>query len=606
MIRILLIGWMVLWGVPAFAHIPLRDITHITAPMKLAGEWGFAEGKALFPEQTTSLTQTLYLPHYLEKRQGAKGVATFVLDLKTTPNQPLSLDFNPLVNPWKVFIDNRLVCESGTIDPRKALYLASPKRQIVTFTPTHPKTRITLWVANSQHRHFGLGISPIIAPAGILEASHTSMGNFNLAVSSIFLATGLFHLGLFLAWRRDKAPLWFGLFVLFFALRVSVTGEKIATTLFDSLTWDLLTRIEYISGYLTLPLFILYISSLFPRQSNRTLRHINITIGGVFVLMAMVTPTLFFTATMPFTELVIIQSVLFVVWILYRAFRAKESYSTFALVTFVIFSGTIVHDVLMFSQKIDDTQDWGPIGFVVYLFSQATILLRQYAHTFHALKEHENELENIVAKRTSELKYLLSQRELLMQELSHRVKNNLQFIIGLLWTKRSAASDETQKILLSLQSQIQAIATVHETLCEQPNMTMINGGNYLQTIINALAELYPNIKFNCNFDKEGILAVEDTISLGLVVSELISNSVKHVLTTNAGMISINFEMKNNIATFTYSDGQTQFQNNNFLVTSRKNKSLGWSMIMELIHQLKADILSNETIFAIQFTMDKTL
>ncbi len=604
MIRILLIGWMVLWGVPAFAHIPLRDITHITVPMKLSGAWGFAEGKALFPEQTTSLTKTLYLPHYLEKRQGAKGVATFVLDLKTTPNQPLSLDFNPLVNPWKVFIDNRLVCESGTIDPRKALYLASPKRHIVTFTPTHPKTRITLWVANSQHRHFGLGVSPIIAPVGILEASHTSMANFNLAVSSIFLATGLFHLGLFLAWRRDKAPLWFGLFVLFFALRVSVTGEKIATTLFDSITWDLLTRIEYISGYLTLPLFILYISSLFPRQSNTTLRTLNITLGGVFVVMAMVTPTLFFTATMPLTELVILQSVLFVVWILYRAFRAKEAYATFALVTFVIFSGTIVHDVLMFAQKIDDTQDWGPIGFVVYLFSQATILLRQYAHTFHALKEHENELDTIIAKRTHELNHLLSQRELLMRELSHRVKNNLQFIIGLLWTKRSSASDETQKILVSLQSQIQAIATVHETLCEQPNMSRINGGEYLQTIINALSELYPHIQFTCNFGKEGVLVVEDTISLGLVVSELISNSIKHVFTTNGGTIRIDFAIDHTKATFSYNDGRTPFENTTFFLASRKNKRLGWSMIMELIHQLQAQIVSQDTTFRIHFSTER--
>lgn len=604
MIRIMLIGLIILWGATAFAQIPLHDITHITTPMKLSGEWGFAEGKALLPEQTDSLTQTLYLPQYLEKRQGAKGVVTFVLDLKTTPNQPLSLDFNPLVNPWKIFIDNHLLCESGIIDPQKKIYLASPKRQIVTFTPNHTQTRITLWVANSQHRHFGLGVSPIIAPAGTVEASHTSIANFNLAIISVFLAAGLYHLGLFWAWRRDKAPLWFGLFLLVFAVRVSVTSEKIATTLFDSLTWDLLTRIEYISGYLTLLLFILYISSLFPRQSNTTLRILNITIAGVFVLMAILTPTLFFTATMPFTELVIIQSLLFVVWILYHAFKAQEPYSTFALVTFVIFSGTIFHDILMFAQKIDDTQDWSPIGFVVYSFSQVAILLRQYAHTFHTLKEHENELDGIIAKRTHELNHLLSQRELLMRELSHRVKNNLQFIISLLWTKRSSASDETQKILLSLQSQIQAIATVHETLCEQPNMTMINGGNYLQTITNALSELYPNITFICNFGKEGVLVVEDTISLGLVVSELISNSIKHVFTTNVGTIHIDFAIDQNMATFSYRDGHTPFEDTAFFLTSRNNKRLGWSMIMELVSQLQAKIVSKETTFSLHFSIKR--
>jgi len=599
--------WLIfLWGSSSFAQIPIRDISNIDAPIKLEGYWGFSEGKALLPQQTHSITHTLYLPHYLENRHGPQGVATFVIDLKTTPHKPLSLDFNPLVNPWKLFIDNQLVCESGVIDPQKKIYLASPKRQIVSFIPSAKTTRITLWIANSQHRHFGLGVSPTIAPTGTLEASQVSWANFNLAVISILLATGFYHLGLFIAWRKDKAPLWFGLFLIVFAARIATTGEKIVTSMFESITWDLLTRAEYISGYLTIPLFILYISSLYPKQSSKIVLYSNIALGGIFVLLALFTSTLFFTSTMPFTELVIIQSITFVSWTLYKAFRAKEPNSTFAFVTFIIFSGSIIHDTLMFAKMIDDTQDWIPIGFIFYLFAQAVILLQRYANAFHALKKNEDTLESIIIERTGELKNLLSQRELLMRELSHRVKNNLQFIIGLLWTKRSGTSEETQEILLSLQSQIQAIATVHETLCEQPNMVTINGGIYLQTIIDALNELYPDITFNCTFGKEGVLSMEDTISLGLVVSELVSNSVKHVFKTKSGTISIYFDIKNNLATLSYSDTQTQFQNNDFLITSRKNKSLGWSMIMELIRQLKAQTLSKENIFEIQFSADKTV
>ncbi|MDD2829231.1 MAG: 7TM diverse intracellular signaling domain-containing protein [Sulfuricurvum sp.] len=595
-----------LWGNILFAQIPIQDISHINLPVKLNGEWGFAEDKVLLPQQTNTITKTLYLPQYLESRHGPKGVATFVIDLYTTPNKPLSLDFNPLVNPWKLFIDNNLVYESGIIDSKNKIYLASAKRQIANFTPTRHKTRITLWIANSQHRHFGLGISPQIAPYGILESYHSSMTYVNFALISILVATGFYHLGLFLVWRRDQAPLWFGLFLLVFTLRIATTSEKIITLIYPSITWEMLTRIEYISGYLTLPLFIMYISSLYPKQSNKIIQLINIIVGIVFVLFGLFTSTLFFTSSMPITEIIIIESVIFVSWVLYHAFKAKEPNSTFAFITFVIFAGTIIHDVLMFSKVIDSTDDWGPIGFIVYLFAQAQILLQRYANAFHTIQKHENELEYIISKRTGELKDLLSQRELLMRELSHRVKNNLQFIIGLLWTKRVKASDETKAILLSLQSQIQAIATVHETLCEQPNISTVNGNHYLKTIIDALQELYPNITFSCTFGEEGLLSLDDTISLGLVVSEMVSNTVKHVYSTKSGTISIDFEIHNNLAKLSYSDGQTQFQNNDFLKASRKNKSIGWSMITELIHQLKAQILSEGNLFKIQFYTDKTV
>lgn len=602
-----LIGLILLWVNTLFAQIPIRDISRIDAPIKLSGEWGFAEGKAVLPQQTQLIKHTLYLPHYLEDRKlGAKGIATFVIDLKTIPGKPLSLDFNPLVNPWKLFIDTQLVYESGIIEPQKELYLASPKRQIVRFTPTNHQTRITLWVANSQHRHFGIGVSPTIAPAGLLEASHASMANINLMIFSILLATGLYHLGLFIAWREDSAPLWFGLFLIAFAVRVATTGEKIATTMFNNMTWDMLTRAEYISGYLTLPFFIMYVSALYPKQSSKMVQYINIAVGTIFILLATFTSTLFFTSTMPITELVIVESVVFVSWILYQAFKAKEPNSTFAFITFVIFGGTIFHDVLMFAKIIDATQDWGPIGFVFYLFAQAQILVQRYAHAFRSLQKHENELEYIIAERTGELKDLLSQRELLMRELSHRVKNNLQFIIGLLWTKRVKASDETKEILVSLQSQIQAIATVHETLCEQPNIATVNGGNYLKTIIDALQGLYPDINFVSTFGKEGLLSMEDTISLGLVVSEMVSNSVKHTFSTQNGIIYIDFKIEDNAAKLTYSDGQTLFQNNDFLTVSHNTKSMGWSMIMELVRQLKAQTAAEKNFFTITFTADKTV
>jgi two-component sensor histidine kinase len=597
--------WLILFNFSAFGAILVPDVTHINEPVKLAGEWGFAEGKALFPQQTYPVTKTLYLPQYLEDRNGSKGVATFFIDLKTTPGKALSIDFNPLVNPWKLFVDNRLIYESGTIDPVKGIYLASPKRHVANFIPTETKTRLTLWVANSQHRHFGLGVSPVIAPEEILEASHESRKYFDLVIISILLAFGFYHIGLFFAWRGDRTTLWFGLFLIAFAVRIAATGEKTALLWFDSMSWETLTRTEYISGYLTIPLFILYIGSLYQKQSIKKIEYLNVGVGVLFVLSALFMPTLFFTSMLPLAEIIILQSLVFIAWILYRAYRDKEPYSIFAFVAFGIFSLTVFHDVLMFSKIIDAAQDLAPVGFVFYLFAQTHILLRRYANAFHTLQKNENELEHLIAKRTAELRDLLSQRELLMRELSHRVKNNLQFILGLIWTKRSKTSSETQAILLSLQSQIQAIATVHEALCSQVNITSVNGGEYLNTVLDALQELYPHIPFKYTCKSSGFLSADDIVSLGLIVSELISNSVKHAFSDRNGTITIEFSIENNTAILIYSDGLTLFENNNFIAAFNDTKRMGWSMIVELIRQLQAQTIADDTLFSLFFTADKT-
>lgn len=188
---------------------------------------------------------------------------------------------------------------------------------------------------------------------------------------------------------------------------------------------------------------------------------------------------------------------------------------------------------------------------------------------------------------TKELKSLLTQRELLMQELNHRVKNNLQFIITLLWLKRAQSSPETQQALLSLQTQISAIATVHEALCSQPNISSLDGGHYLQTIIDALHELYPHVIFGIKFEPNIILSMERTITLGLVISELISNSVKHAFSLDGGNIEISLSTSENQITLNYSDIMTDFEENDFITFSHSQNSIGWSMISELVSQLQA-------------------
>lgn len=100
--------------------------------------------------------------------------------------------------------------------------------------------------------------------------------------------------------------------------------------------------------------------------------------------------------------------------------------------------------------------------------------------------------------------------------------------------------------------------------------------------------------------------MDDAISLGLVVSELVSNSIKHALINLGGVVQISFEVENNMARFSYSDGRTNFEDSSFTDAIHSGKSIGWSMIVKLIHRLKAQMQAKGTLFSIVFDVDKAL
>ncbi len=582
--------WLFIFCTTLFASIPSIDISNIEGKTKLSGEWAYAYGKLIPPSQTNLLADKINIPSQLNKNGiSHNGCATFAIDLNVTPNKALSIDLRRPLTVWKIFIDNQLLAESGTMDVNTGLFEAAMTRGAFSFTPKTDNVRITVWLANSQHEYFGISDSPVIAPTGVLEKSRANLAYLEFFIIGILFSAGMYHIGLFVLYRKEKTPLWFGIFCLTLAIRTSTTGAKVITYIFDNIKWETVVRVEYLTGYALLCMFVFYIGSLYEKQSNKKIEYVFLALSLLYILFVIFGSTVFFTSTLYSYELIVLAFIVFTMWLLYRSYKAKEQSSIFALIAFFVFAGTIVHDLLMFNKLIDDNKDLFPVGFLIYLAAQAVILMRRYADAFRRLERHGEELENTVDERTKELQNMVKQRELLFRELSHRVKNNLQFIIGLLWIKRSSVDEKTNETLSSLQSQIQAIATVHETLCIQPDIAVLECGNYIKTIVDSLVDIYKDTDFIYTNNGIANVSVDEAINIGLIINELSANSIKHAFDGDNGKIWINFEAKNDIVSIKYTDHVSGFDINSFDIKSDNKKSLGWSMIKELFKELKADI-----------------
>jgi len=139
----------------------------------------------------------------------------------------------------------------------------------------------------------------------------------------------------------------------------------------------------------------------------------------------------------------------------------------------------------------------------------------------------------------------LHEKELLLREIHHRVKNNLHVISSLLSLQARQVNDANmQRILEELQDRVHAIAALHETLYGSQDLAHINIGPYMEKIVHHLVGLSAvdreRIEVRLQAD-DVALPLEQALPLGLIVNELFSNALKHAFPdARRGTIQVHF------------------------------------------------------------------
>jgi two-component sensor histidine kinase len=197
-----------------------------------------------------------------------------------------------------------------------------------------------------------------------------------------------------------------------------------------------------------------------------------------------------------------------------------------------------------------------------YIFVAEDITTRKNAE--NALKIANDELENRVIERTSELltlnkalqkeiyehgideekiKTSLKEKEVLLKEIHHRVKNNMQIISSMLGLQSSYINDQhLNEILNDSQNRIKSMALIHEKLYQSNNMANINFSEYVNSLISNLQQSYSfrrdRIIVNKNIENVSF-NIDTAIPLGLIINEILSNTYKHAFPIGGeGIINI--------------------------------------------------------------------
>jgi len=262
-------------------------------------------------------------------------------------------------------------------------------------------------------------------------------------------------------------------------------------------------------------------------------------------------------------------------------------------------------EILKKDQTLSTTQRNSAIGAAALL----GLLSLLYFNRFRLKKKSEQELQiknEEIAEQSKVIQTSLTEKETLLREIHHRVKNNLQIISSLL--NIQSENIEDPNVLSSIkegQSRVQAMSLIHSNLYQSEHINNVNIETYLKELVAYLSEMFAGQSKNIEIEVDAHeieFDIDTAIPLGLIVNELVSNAYKYAFDNQQqGKVQIKVKALNK------TDYELNVKDNgkglpdNF--DPAKSKSLGLKLVKNLSKQLRGKFKSsssNGAIFVVTF------
>ncbi|MGV7108089.1 tetratricopeptide repeat-containing sensor histidine kinase [Flavobacterium sp. U410] len=234
---------------------------------------------------------------------------------------------------------------------------------------------------------------------------------------------------------------------------------------------------------------------------------------------------------------------------------------------------------------------------LIYIIAVSLIILSFLTAVIYYNSKENKKQRKIVEQQKEVIEKSLNEKETLLREIHHRVKNNLQIISSLLNMQSSELhSEEVYYMLKEGQNRIQAMSLIHQKLYQSEDIDKVDIENYVSDLSSFLSQTYVGdsqnvevqiIAHKCRFD------FETAVPLGLIINELVSNAYKHAFVDQKnGIIRIEINTLGDI------DYQLKVGNNGKPLPEdfslEEQKSLGLKIVSILSRQLRGSFKINST------------
>ncbi|NJB69652.1 two-component sensor histidine kinase [Saonia flava] len=220
---------------------------------------------------------------------------------------------------------------------------------------------------------------------------------------------------------------------------------------------------------------------------------------------------------------------------------------------------------------------------------------------FAYLKSIKN--QRLIAKQKHIIENSLVEKDSLLKEIHHRVKNNLQMVSSLLSLQtKNTRSKAAIEALEEGKSRVKAMALIHQKLYQNDDLSVIEMQGYIESLINSVQSVYKKGGHNINItiDTEGVeLDIDRAIPFGLILNELVSNSFKYAFPDGDenGKIYIHLRKNDDQGYFEYTDNGVGLPED---TDERANSSMGIRLMNRLVNQLQSTLNIDKTVDGVRF------
>jgi two-component sensor histidine kinase len=192
-------------------------------------------------------------------------------------------------------------------------------------------------------------------------------------------------------------------------------------------------------------------------------------------------------------------------------------------------------------------------------------------------------------KSEQRLRKSLLEKDALLTEIHHRVKNNLQVIISLLNLQARKVQDkEAQAFFKETRNRVHSIASIHEILYSSEDFAAVNFGEYIRRLVPDVIALYgANDRITTRINSDGVvLDMQRAVPLGLLLNELVSNVCKHAFAEGAsGEMTVDLAWQDSSIALKVSDTGVGLPRD----FDKNGSALGLSLVQDLARQLEATV-----------------
>ncbi len=413
---------------PAFSSsIPLAEKGVLDAsswdfvsagPLNLDGQWEFYWNKLYYPDDFSSggvSQRTGYIdaPGYWDgymvngKDLTGLGYATFYLKIKNLPpNKLIAFDLPLMHTAYRLWANGELIATNGVVGTSKATSEPQflPKTPVLKQMAT--EVDLVLQISNFHHNNGGIWQTLKIGLEEDISAMDQMRTGIELFILGAILIMALYHFALFALRRKEPSPMFFGLFCLDVAFRISIHGVTFFSVIFPNASWEVLVKLDYFTLYFGLSFFCAFIQSLFPAEFKRIVLNIIVGISALFVIFTIVMPATVFTAYLVLFQAVMVLTSLYTLAVLIWSSVKKREGARVVLIGCFLIIIAQVNDIL-YNHEVIHTAEIIGFGLFFMIFLQSYVLSAKFSKAFDMVEELSVGLDRMVKERTAAIKDLL-------------------------------------------------------------------------------------------------------------------------------------------------------------------------------------------------------